>query len=326
MISSVRVDILTLFPEMCRGPLAESILKRGMQAGHLGVYLHQIRDYTYDRHHTVDDYPYGGGAGMVMKAPPLVEALETVLALPPGPPGLYAWHKDGPPEVWVAPDEEVRSAETRRVPLAGCGVRSDDEGLAEAENTQHATRNTENAERRTQNSELAPTPVILMSPAGRVFTQAVAAELAALPRFVLVCGHYEGVDERVRAGWITDELSIGDYVLTGGELAALVVVDAVARLVPGVLAEGSAGDESHSAGLLEYPQYTRPPEFRGRGVPPILLGGHHAKIAEWRRREALRTTWQRRPDLLAGRPWTPQERRWLAEFQAAEDREEQING
>jgi tRNA (guanine37-N1)-methyltransferase len=201
----------------------------------------------------------------------------------------------------------------------------DDPESAATENTQHATRNTPENQSAIRDPQSA-IPVILMSPAGRVFTQAVAAELAALPRFVLVCGHYEGIDERVRAGWITDELSIGDYVLTGGELAALVIVDAVARLVPGVLAEGSAGDESHSAGLLEYPQYTRPPEFRGRDVPPILLGGNHAKIAEWRRRTALHTTWQRRPDLLAGRAWTPQERRWLAEFQAAEDREEQING
>jgi len=138
-----------------------------------------------------------------------------------------------------------------------------------------------------------------MSPAGRVFTQAVAAELAALPRFVLVCGHYEGVDERVRAGWITDELSIGDYVLTGGELAALVIVDAVARLVPGVLgSDDSALYDSFADGLLEYPQYTRPPEFRGEKVPDVLLSGNHAEIAKWRRKESLLRTLASRPELL----------------------------
>jgi tRNA (guanine37-N1)-methyltransferase len=285
----MRVDILTLFPEMFPGPLGASILKRGMQAGHLGVRLHQIRDYTYDRHHTVDDYPYGGGAGMVMKAPPLFEAVETVLTLPPGPPGLYLWHRAGAPETLVAPDMLPPESELPQPGTAGPSP--------------------------------VP-PVILMSPAGRVLTQRVAAELAALPRMVLVCGHYEGVDERVREHLITDELSIGDYVLTGGELAALVVVDAVARLVPGVLAEGSAEDESHTSGLLEYPQYTRPASFRGWDVPPMLVSGHHARVAEWRRREALRRTVARRPDLLAGLALTRQEQAWLAELQAAPAKED----
>jgi tRNA (guanine37-N1)-methyltransferase len=288
----MRVDILTLFPEMFPGPLGASILKRGMQAGHLGVRLHQIRDYTADRHHTVDDYPYGGGAGMVMKAPPLFEAVETVLTLPPGPPGLYLWHRDAEAEILVAPDGLPAGA---ALPQSG-----EDAGDTPAE----------------------PPPVILMSPAGRVLTQRVAAELAALPRMVLVCGHYEGVDERVREHLITDELSIGDYVLTGGELAALVVVDAAARLVPGVLAEGSAADESHTSGLLEYPQYTRPASFRGWDVPPMLVSGHHARVAEWRRREALRRTVARRPDLLAGLALTKQEQAWLAELQAAPAKED----
>ncbi len=293
MTSSLRVDILTLFPEMCTGALGSSILKRGMQAGYLGVRLHQIRDYTHDRHHTVDDYPYGGGAGMVMKAPPLFEAVEAVQALPPGPPGLYLWHKDTEPEILVAPGLDIPPADpTNPQPI------------------------TQNSELRTQNSE-PPPPIILMSPAGRVFTQAIAAELAALPRLILVCGHYEGVDERVREHLISEELSVGDYVLTGGELAALVIVDAVARLIPGVLAEGSAADESHSAGLLEYPQYTRPATYRGWDVPPILISGHHARVAEWRRRTALHRTLAQRPDLLAARDWTKQERAWLAEFQAA---------
>jgi tRNA (guanine37-N1)-methyltransferase len=285
----MRVDILTLFPEMFPGPLGASILKRGMQAGHLGVRLHQIRDYTYDRHHTVDDYPYGGGAGMVMKAPPLFEAVETVLTLPPGPPGLYLWHREGAPETLVAPDVLPSDSELPAPAIEGASVEP---------------------------------PVILMSPAGRVLTQRVAAELAALPRLVLVCGHYEGVDERVREHLITDELSIGDYVLTGGELAALVVVDAVARLVPGVLAEGSAEDESHTSGLLEYPQYTRPASFRGWDVPPMLVSGHHARVAEWRRREALRRTVARRPDLLAGLALTQQEQAWMAELQAEPAKED----
>jgi|SRR6476661_1313429 len=272
----MRVDILTLFPEMFPGPLGASILKRGMQAGRLGVRLHQIRDYTDDRHHTVDDYPYGGGPGMVMKAPPLFEAVEAALALPAGPPGLYLWSRAEPPVTLIAPDVAPEP----------------------------------------QPAPAAPPPVILMSPAGRTLTQQVAADLAALPRLILVCGHYEGVDERVREHLVTEELSIGDYVLTGGELAAAVVVDAVARLAPGVLAEGSAADESHASGLLEYPQYTRPPSFRGWEVPPLLVSGHHARVAEWRRREALRRTLQRRPDMLARLDLTPQERRWLDELRA----------
>jgi len=306
MTSSLRVDILTLFPEMCTGVLGSSILKRGMQAGYLGVRLHQIRDYTHDRHHTVDDYPYGGGAGMVMKAPPLFEAVAAVQALPPGPPGLYLWHTAGEPETLVAPAENAGQ-------------------LAELDNPQSAICDTEQSAIRNPQSAI-PTPVILMSPAGRVFTQAIAAELAALPRLILVCGHYEGVDERVREHLITEELSVGDYVLTGGELAALVIVDAVARLIPGVLAEGSAADESHSAGMLEYPQYTRPATYRGWDVPPILVSGHHARVAEWRQREALRRTVAGRPDLLAGRVFTKQERVWLAEFQAAPAAEEDTDG
>ena len=157
-------------------------------------------------------------------------------------------------------------------------------------------------------------PIILMTPQGRVFNQTIAHELAGHPRLVLLCGHYEGVDERVREHLVTDEISIGDYVLTGGELPAMVVLDAVARLVPGVLDPGSLGEESHSAGLLEYPQYTRPPEFRGWTVPEILLSGNHGAIARWRRREALRRTWQRRPDLLARLDLSPEEQQFIAEL------------
>jgi tRNA (guanine37-N1)-methyltransferase len=223
-------DILTLFPGMFAGPLGESILKRAQQAGHISVGLHNIRDWATDRHHTADDAPYGGGAGMVMKAVPLAASIRAVL---------------GEPEDSPAP------------------------------------------------------PVILLSPDGEVFSQAIAAELAAEPRLILVCGHYEGLDERVREALVTRELSIGDYVLTGGELAAMVVVDAVARLVPGVIDGESITEESHSDSLLEYPHYTRPAVWEGREVPAVLTSGHHGEVAKWRRRERLRRTLARRPDLLA---------------------------
>jgi tRNA (guanine37-N1)-methyltransferase len=242
----MEIDVLTLFPAMFQGPLTESIIKRAIDAGYLTVRIHNIRDWTSDRHHITDDYPYGGGSGMVMKPEPVFAAVEAVLAL----------------------------------------------GLLEP-----------------------PPPVILMTPQGRLFTQAVARELAEKPRLILLCGHYEGVDERIREHLVTDQISIGDFVLTGGELAAMVVFDAVARLVPGVLAPGSRGEESHSAGLLEYPQYTRPPDFRGWMVPDVLLSGNHGAIARWRRREALRRTWKRRPDLLAKNNLSAAERQFLDEIE-----------
>jgi len=217
-------DIFTLFPDMFQGPLTESMLKRAQERGLLSIALHNIRAATTDKHHVVDDYPYGGGAGMVMKPEPIFAAIEAV-------------YQSG--------------------------------------------------------------PIILMTPQGRLFTQQIAQELAQESRVTLLCGHYEGIDERVRQHLVTAELSIGDYVLTGGELAAMIVVDAVSRLTPGVLAEDSTQEESHSSGLLEYPQYTRPPEFRGWRIPDILLSGHHEQIARWRRKEALRLTRQRRPDLFA---------------------------
>ncbi|NTU82096.1 MAG: tRNA (guanosine(37)-N1)-methyltransferase TrmD [Chloroflexales bacterium] len=219
-------DILTLFPGMFVGPTTESILKRAQQAGLIEARLHNIRDWATDRHRTADDAPYGGGAGMVMKAEPLAACIRAV---------------------------------------AGAG---------------------------------AP-PVILLSPDGEPFTQAIAHELSREERIVLVCGHYEGLDERVREALVTRELSIGDYVLTGGELAAMVVLDAVARLVPGVIDAESTAEESHSDGLLEYPHYTRPAVWEERPVPPVLVSGHHGEVAKWRRRERLRRTLARRPDLLA---------------------------
>src|SRR5579864_5351144 len=239
-------DIFTLFPPMFQGPFSESILKRAQERELLSIVLHNIRDATTDRHHIVDDYPYGGGAGMVMKPDPLFAAVEAVYA-------------------------------------GG--------------------------------------PIILLGPAGRVFTQSIARELAAEERVTLLCGHYEGVDERVREHLATDEISIGDYVLTGGELAAMVIVDAVARLLPDVLAPGSTAEESHTAGLLEYPHYTRPPAFRGWRVPEILLGGNHGAVARWRRKEALRRTRAMRPDMLAHAALSAYDQRLLREIAAEEQGE-----
>ena len=217
-------DIFTLFPDMFQGPFTESILKRAQERGLLSIALHNIRDVATDKHHIVDDYPYGGGAGMVTKPEPIFAAIEAV-------------YESG--------------------------------------------------------------PIILLTPQGRLFIQQIARALAQEQRVTLLCGHYEGIDERVRQHLVTDEISIGDYVLTGGELAAMVVVDAVSRLIPGVLgADASIQEESHSGNLLEYPHYTRPPEFRGWRVPDILLSGHHAQIARWRRKESLRRTRERRPDLF----------------------------
>lgn len=236
----MRFDIFTLFPEMFAGVFDESILKRARQARLVEIFLHDIRDFTTDKHHVTDDYAYAGGGGMVMKPEPIFTAVETILGAPP------------------------------RV------------------------------------------PVILLTPQGRVFNQAIARELAQHSHIALICGHYEGVDERVREHLATDEISIGDYVLTGGEIAAMVIVDAVARLIPGVLGHPSAAsNDSHASGLLEGPQYTRPAEFRGWKVPEILLSGNHAAVAKWRRQQALRRTFERRPDLLARANLTDEDRAFI---------------
>ncbi|CAA9589854.1 MAG: tRNA (guanine(37)-N(1))-methyltransferase [uncultured Thermomicrobiales bacterium] len=239
----MRWEIFTLFPGMFAGPLSESIIKRAADRGLVEIALHDWREQATDRHRTVDDTPYGGGAGMVLQAPPLVRAVEAALG-----------------------------------------------------------------------DERDAVPTILLSPAGRPFTQRVAEELSQRSRVALICGHYEGFDERVRDLIVTDELSLGDYVLTGGELAAMVIVDATTRLLPGVIEAASLAEESHTSGLLEGPHYTRPLDFRGLGVPPVLVGGHHARIAAWRRREALRRTLRSRPDLLETAPLTPTDRRDLAEL------------
>ncbi len=230
----MRIDVLTLFPEMFEGPLSESILRQAQEKGLLTIGLTNIRDFARDKHRTADDYPYGGGSGMVMKPDPIFEATESVLA------GGLGETAEGPGEP----------------------------------------------------------AVILLSARGRLFDQALAAELATRERLVLICGRYKGVDERVTS-LVTHEISIGDYVLTGGEIAAMVIVDAVARLVPGVLGDiESAETDSHFDGLLGPPTYTRPEEYRGLRVPDVLVSGDHERIRLWRRKAALRVTKERRPDLL----------------------------
>ena len=237
----MRFHVLTLFPRMFDSPLSGGVIERARASGLLDIRVHDIRDYAHDRHRTVDDYPFGGGPGMLMKAAPLFEAVEAVT---------------------VRLTEEV--------------------------------------------------PVVLLSPQGRRFTQRTAEELARLDDLVLVCGRYEGVDERVRQNLVTDEISIGDYVLSGGELAAMVVIETVARLVPGVVGSSeSTLSDSFTTGLIEHPQYTRPAEFRNWPVPEVLLSGDHARIARWRRRESLRRTYARRPDLLESAPLSAEDREFL---------------
>jgi tRNA (guanine37-N1)-methyltransferase len=246
----MQFDIFTLLPEVFPAYLESSILFRARQRGLIDVRVHNIRDYTHDRHHVTDDTPYGGGGGMVMKPEPVFEAVESVLGV-------------------------------------------------ETLQTQPAT-----------------VPVILLTPQGRVFTQRVAEELARAEHIALLCGRYEGVDERIREHLVSDEISIGDYVLTGGELPALMIIDAVSRLIPGVLGDPTgAEDDSHSMGLLEYPHYTRPPEFRGWKVPDILLSGDHAKIDKWRREQALTRTFNKRPDMLEKAELSDKEKKFVEGLQ-----------
>ncbi len=270
----MRIDILTLFPEMFPGYLDESILKRAQESGQLAIHLHNIRDYATDKHRVTDEPPYGGGGGMVLKPGPIFRAVEAVV------------EDRGP----TTEDGSDFPSSVLRPPSA-------------------------------------VVPIILLTPQGRPFTQTVAQELAQHDHLVLLCGRYEGVDERVRQHLVTDEISIGDYVLTGGELAALVVVDAVVRLLPDVLgAAGAAETDSHATGLLEGPHYTRPATFRGWDVPDVLLSGHAAHIARWRRQQALRRTWQRRPDLLLTAPPTEEDKWFLAELAEEEGRRKKVEG
>ncbi len=240
----MRIDILTLFPQMFDGLLNCSIIGRARERGLVDIRLHDIRGYTHDKHHVVDDYPYGGGAGMVLKPEPIFEAVESI-----------------------------------KMELG-----------------------------------LSAVPTILLTPQGRLFTQETARELAGYQHLILVCGHYEGVDERVAEHLVNDEISIGDYLLSGGEVAAMAVMDCVVRLLPGALgSEVSLVEESHIGGLLEYPQYTRPPVYRGLAAPPVLLSGDHGEIARWRRKQSLLRTAKRRPDLIEKIVLSPEDKSFLSE-------------
>lgn len=251
--TKVRIDVLTLFPDMFGGPMDSSIISRARQSGRLRINVVNIRDFARSRHRVTDDEPYGGGPGMVMMAEPVVLAAE-----------------------WA-----IR------------------EGAREG---------------------LRPPRITMMTPQGEVLTQGMLEDFAAAEHLVIVCGHYEGIDERVREILKPEEVSIGDYVLTGGEIPAMVLIDGIARLIPGVLGKiESAEEDSFSCGLLEGPQYTRPREFRGRGVPDVLLSGNHHLIRRWRRKEALRRTWERRPDLLAVAPLTPQDLELLEEIRREQE-------
>ncbi len=242
----MQFEVFTLLPEVFSPYLESSILQRARQRGLIDVRIHNIRDYTHDKHHTADDTPYGGGGGMVMKPEPVFEAVESVLGISPG------------------------------------------------------------------QAQPVPIPLILLTPQGRVFTQRVAEEFSRHDRIALLCGRYEGVDERIREHLVTDEISIGDYVLTGGELPALLIIDAVSRLLPGVLGDPTgAQDDSHSMGLLEYPHYTKPAEFRGWKVPEILLSGDLGKIEMWRREQELLRTLKKRPDMLEKAELSEKDRKFL---------------
>ena len=244
----MKIDILSLFPDMLTGPLTQSIVGKAIDKGLLDVEVTDFRAYTTNKQRHVDDTPYGGGAGMLLQAQPIYDALDAIEA---------------------------------------------------------------------KNNGLGK--VILLDPAGRKFDQRVAEELANEEHLTFICGHYEGYDERIRAR-VTDEISLGDFVLTGGELGAMVVIDATVRLLPDVLgnAQSAIGD-SFSTGLLEYPQYTRPADFRGMKVPEVLTSGNHQKIAEWRNKEALRRTYERRPDLLENYELSAKEAKWLREFKTIEE-------
>jgi tRNA (guanine37-N1)-methyltransferase len=243
----MKIDILTLFPNMFTGVFNESILKKAQEKKAVSINVINFREFADNKHQTVDDYPYGGGAGMVLKPQPIFDAVD------------------------------------------------------------HLTKHSSKAR------------IILLCPQGERYTQKKAEELAKEPHLILICGHYEGYDERIREHLVTDEISIGDYVLTGGELGAMVIVDSVVRLLPGVLGnKASSVHDSFSSGLLEHPHYTRPADFRGLKVPDVLLSGNHRLIEEWRQKESLRRTFLRRPDLLEQYELTEQQKKWLEEFQKNE--------
>ncbi len=242
----MRIDVLTLFPEMFDGVFQASILGKAREKGLVALNAVNFRDYSGNKHNTVDDYPYGGGGGMVLKPDPIFRAVEDL----------------------CVEGESVRPR------------------------------------------------VILLCPQGERFSQRKAEELSREAHLVFICGHYEGYDERIREFLVTDEISIGDYVLTGGEIPSMAIIDSVVRLLPGVLGnEQSAVTDSFSTGLLEYPHYTRPADFRGLTVPDVLLSGHHAQIEKWRRQQSLERTWRRRPDLLEGMELSREDRQWLKKLE-----------
>jgi tRNA (guanine37-N1)-methyltransferase len=246
----MRIDVLTLFPKMFEGPLGESIIGKAVDKGLLEINVSNFREYSDHKHQVVDDYPYGGGAGMLLKVQPIYDNLAAIEA--------------------ATPTTKKR--------------------------------------------------VILLDPAGKQFDQKMAEEFSEEEHLVFICGHYEGYDERIRT-LVTDEVSLGDYVLTGGELGAMVMIDATVRLLPDVLGNAlSAQTDSHSTGLLEHPQYTRPAEFKGMNVPHVLTNGNHKLINEWQQKESLRRTWERRPDMLANIELTEQQQQWLKEIQAEHEK------
>ena len=256
----MRIDVLTIFPQMFDVPFSFGIFKRAIDQNLVSINVHNIRDYTHDKHHTVDDYPHGGGPGMVLKPEPVFEAVAAVKA--------------------QLPDE----------------------------------------------SGTAQLPIILLTPQGRLFNQQIAMELSKYRHLIMICGRYEGIDERVVEHLVTDEISVGDYVLTGGELPALVVIDTVIRLLPGVLgSEDSVQEDSHANGLLEYPQYTRPAVFRDWPVPEILLSGNHAQIARWRREQIIRRTLERRPDLIDTTKLGQEEKQLVEQFTALSKAKSSLN-
>ncbi|MHC1740843.1 MAG: tRNA (guanosine(37)-N1)-methyltransferase TrmD [Anaerolineaceae bacterium] len=240
----MRFDVFTLFPSVFKPYLEASILQKAQENQLIHINLHNIRDWAPDKHHVTDDTPYGGGGGMVMKAPPIFEAVESTLGVP------------------------------------------------------------------------LKCPLILLSPQGKPFSSEIARDLAKLPQIGLLCGRYEGIDERVRTHLITDQISIGDYVLTGGELPALILIDAISRFIPGVLGDPEgAEDDSFASGLLEYPQFTKPEDFRGWHVPDVLLSGNHAKIQQWRKQQSLIRTRQQRPDLLSNYQLSDSDKKFLKKFE-----------
>ncbi len=268
--------VLTLFPEMIEQGVNTSITGRAINNGLLSINAVNIRDYAFNKHSSVDDYPYGGGAGMLMQAEPVYLAYEAVKE-----------------QIDKRKQENIKSEEVTSTEPADCSE-------------------VRNSDLQDENSKKRPLRVVYLSPQGDVFNQKMAEEMAQEEDLVLLCGHYEGIDERVLEEIVTDYVSIGDYVLTGGELPAMVMIDTISRLVPGVLHNDvSAEFESFQDNLLEYPQYSRPEEWRGKKVPPILLSGHHANIEKWRREQSILRTMERRPDLLKESNLTDKEKKWI---------------